>query len=598
MTRLPKFAKPVALVLLTLLLPGACALAGNQRPADDSGQGQAEANGLWQYQSDYVDLDQPKEITGPTINGGAMLPGNYLSARHAQSVRDMSQAVKFINKSMELSPTTHDLVRRAFVLLASEGRMDEAVPLARKMLEHNSADPIASLVLIVEDLKKARFKKASAAIDALPDGGLNRFMVPLLGAWSAIAQDHSADQGLAILKPLMKDGSKPLYYLHKAMILDLTGDPAGAVTSYEDQIEAQGGATLRVIQLLGNLHRRMGDDDKAEALYRDFNKTNPNSPIIRHGLKQLNTGGPVRPLIATAQDGAAEGLLGIATTFSQQNARETALIFARMGLHLRPNLPILQILLGNILQLDDQLASANEVYKSIDRASPYSWPARLRVAENLDDLEQTSQSIKALNALADEEPDLSGPLTRLGDTLRSHERFEEAVLAYDRAFERIGTLQRRHWSLLYARGIVLERSKQWKRAEADFLKALELEPEQPFVLNYLGYSWVDQGKNLDKAKDMIRRAVDLRPSDGYIVDSLGWAHYRLGEFDLSVTEMERAVELTPQDPVLNDHLGDAYWRVGRKIEARYQWQRVMTLKPDDELRDKVKIKQANGLPDL
>jgi tetratricopeptide (TPR) repeat protein len=568
-----RFSRPLAVALLALLLPAACA-------------------------SDNLDLDHTKDISGPTITGGESLSGNFLSGRHAQAVRDMPEAVKFLTRSIELSPDIPDLVRRAFVLLASEGRIAEAVPLARKVIKKNAVSPIASLTIIVDDFNNGRFEDAVKTIEALPGGGLNGFMAPLLAAWSSVSQGQSATQATVHLEPLLKDGSKPLYYLHKAMILDFKGQHDEAVKTYQDEIKEQGGVSLRVIQLLGNLFRRMGENAKAELLYRNFSKSNPSSPIARHALKKLESGAPVTPLISSAKEGAAEGFFGIATTLSQQNASETALIFARLGLHLRPDFPVMQILLGNILQMDDQLLSANGVYNAIDLASPYSWPARLRAAENLDDLDRTQEAIDALNALADEEPTLADPLTRLGDTLRAHKRFAEAVVAYDRAFERIGTPERHHWPLLYARGIVLERSKHWDRAEADFLKALEFEPEQPFVLNYLGYSWVDQGKNLDEAKDMIRRAVNLRPSDGYIIDSLGWAHFRLGEFADSVKEMERAVELTPEDPVLNDHLGDAYWRVGRKTEARFQWERALTLNPDDELRIQVEAKKVDGLPDL
>lgn len=593
MTQLPGLSRLPAVALLALLLPSACVSA--EKP---SAVNEPVVLGSGEYVSDYVDLDHAKDIAGPTISGGAALPGNYLSGRHAQAVRDMPEAVKFLNKSLELAPGIPDLERRTFILLTSEGRIDEALPLARKVLEQKSSAPMASLTVVVGDIGKGRFDVAAKAIAALPVGGLNGFMAPLLAAWSGIAQGQSTDQAIEHLQPLLTDGSKPLFYLHKAMILDFKGDTAAAEKAYQQEILEQGGISLRVIELLGNLYRRMGEDAKAEVLYRNFSKINPNSPITRHALKQLKSGAAVKPIIGSAKDGAAESFFGIATTLSQQNARETALIFTRLGLHLQPDFPVMQILLGDILQLDDQLGSANAVYGAIDRNSPYSWPARLRAAENMDDLGQTQVAIDTLNALAEEEPELADPLTRLGDILRSHERYEEAVLAYDRAFERINTLQRHHWSLLYARGIVLERSKQWDRAEADFQKALEFEPEQPFVLNYLGYSWVDQGKNLDEATEMIRRAVALRPSDGYIVDSLGWAHFRMGKFVQSVREMERAVELTPEDPVLNDHLGDAYWRVGREAEARFQWQRVLTLKPDDELRLKIKAKQADGLPDI
>ena len=548
--------------------------------------------------SDSITIDHSREISGDPVKEGASLAGNYLAGRHAQAMRDMPGATLYLGKALALSPDTPDLLRRAFIMLASQGRIGEAVPIARKVLRTNPQAPIAGLAVVVEDLHDGRYKDAKAKIAALPNGGLNTYMAPMLAAWTSAALGESLQKATDHLTPLNKEGSKPLYYLHKALIEDFKGEQATARKTFQDEMREQGGASLRVVQLLGNLYERQGDTAGAEALYKEFGQVNPRSPVVRDALKRLKTGAAPKPVISHAAQGAAEGFFGIATTLSQQNAQETALLFARLGLYLRPDFPVLQILLGNVLQSSDQLAIANEVYQSIDPKSPFSWPARLRVAENLDELDDTEQAVKTLKSMAREEPTLSDPLTRLGDILRSRERFNEAVTAYDGAIERIGALEHHHWSLLYARGIVLERSRQWERAEADFLKALDFEPEQPFVLNYLGYSWIDQGKHLNRATDMIRRAVDLRPNDGYIVDSLGWAHFRLGQFDVAIKEMERAVELRPEDPVLNDHLGDALWRVGREIEARYQWQRVLTLEPDDEVRAAAEDKITKGLPAL
>jgi Flp pilus assembly protein TadD len=201
-----------------------------------------------------------------------------------------------------------------------------------------------------------------------------------------------------------------------------------------------------------------------------------------------------------------------------------------------------------------------------------------------------------LEELAGAAPERIDALVQLGDLRRHDENYAAAEDAYSRAIARIGEPRREHWTLLYARGIAYERTKRWPEAEADFLKALELEPEQPFVLNYLGYSWVDMGMHLDRAKGMLNRAVELRPDDGYIVDSLGWVYFRVGEYDKAVTRLERAVELEPGDPVINDHLGDAYWRVGRQREARYQWQRVLTLDPEEDVIADVEQKLRSGLP--
>ena len=213
----------------------------------------------------------------------------------------------------------------------------------------------------------------------------------------------------------------------------------------------------------------------------------------------------------------------------------------------------------------------------------------------LNRLKRTQPAIRHLNAMARDRKDDPGPLINLGDILRSHDRFTEAVDAYDRAFKRIEKTEPRHWSLLYARGIALEQSKQWPRAEADFLEALELKPDQPYVLNYLGYSWIEKGRHTERAQEMIQKAVKLRPNDGYIVDSLGWGHYKLGNYEKSVLHMERAVELRPQAPVINNHLGDAYWRVGRRREANFQWNRSLSLDPKEEMAVKIRQKLKTGL---
>jgi Flp pilus assembly protein TadD len=206
---------------------------------------------------------------------------------------------------------------------------------------------------------------------------------------------------------------------------------------------------------------------------------------------------------------------------------------------------------------------------------------RLRVAEELEQLEATEEAVAELEGLAELRPDRFEPLFRLGNMLRGKERFAAAAAAYDRAIERVAEPRREHWAMFYFRGIARERSEDWLHAEADFLQALDLEPEQPFVMNYLAYSWIEKKLHLDRAKAMLVRAVELRPDDGYIVDSLGWVYFRLGEYRKGVTYLERAVELRSQDPVINDHLGDAYWRVGRHQEARFQWRRALSLGPEE-----------------
>jgi len=534
--------------------------------------------------------------TAPPIRTGNSLSGNYLAGRFAQSQRDMDTAVEYLSKALEKSPTTPDLLRRSFVLLAVEGRMREASALAKRVVGVNANAPIARLALVSADIRGGDYEAADRKLVGLPQGGINAYMVPLLRSWTQLAMGKSVDEALKTLEPLgKKNGSKALHDLHAALILEHGKQFDEAEEKYLSAAKEQGGASLRLSKLLGNLYERTGKAEKAKALYLKFKKESPRSRFLDPDLERIEAGDTPEPLLTTPVEGAAEGLFGVASSLRQQNAREIALIFGRMALDLRPDFPEMQILIADILDEDGRLEAANTVYASVAPESSFSWAARMRIASNLNKMDQTADAIKQLNMIAKDYPERPDPLIRLGDILRGHERFKESITAYDNAEKRITALEPRHWSLLYARGISLEQTKQWSRAEGDFLKALEFRPDQPYVLNYLGYSWVDQGLNLDKARKMIRRAVSLRPNDGYIIDSLGWVHYRLGEYKDAVRELERAAELRPEDPVINDHLGDAYWRVGRQTEARYQWVRALGLEPKPALAAIIKDKIKNGL---
>jgi len=472
------------------------------------------------------------------------------------------------------------------------------LPLARRVIAVNKKAPIADILLAVDDFKNGRYAETEERLAAAPKNGINIYIGPTLRAWARVGLGKSVKESVKALKGLdKKNGSQALHDLHHALINDVAGNAKAAKKKFKEAIKGQGGLSLRLAQLFGSLLERMGEIGEAKDLYQKYLDEHPNSRILGHAKKRVDRGGTPPREVATAIDGAAESLFGIASSLSQQNISEMALVLGRMALHLKPNFPVMRILIADILESDGRLKIANQLYESIDPSSPFSWPARMGYAANLDELDQTNRAIKQLRAMAAAEADQVEPLINLGNILSRRERFKEAVKAYDQALSRISEYKTKHWSIFYSRGIALERSKQWPRAEADFLKALEFKPDQPFVLNYLGYSWVDQGMNLDRANEMIRKAVKLRPTDGYIVDSLGWVLYRLGDYDEAVIEMERAVELRPQDPVINDHLGDAYWKVGRMQEARFQWRRALSLDPEPELRGAIDIKFKKGLAD-
>ena len=272
-------------------------------------------------------------------------------------------------------------------------------------------------------------------------------------------------------------------------------------------------------------------------------------------------------------------------------------IYLRLALHLAPDHALAIVSLGDLYERIKQGERAIEVYESMPATSPLRTSAELQIGQVLETLERKEEAQAHLERLVARDPMDPEALLALGNLQRSRKLFADAAATYTRAIALTEKTGRVDWTTYYFRGVSYERSKQWPLAEADFTRALELNPSQPLVLNYLGYSWVDQGVNLDKAFQMLRRAVDLRPEDGYIVDSLGWAYYKLGKYEDAVRELERAVELKPADPVINDHLGDAYWRVGRKLEARFQWNHARDLNPEPEDLPKILRKIEVGLED-
>ncbi|MEO5374452.1 MAG: tetratricopeptide repeat protein [Alphaproteobacteria bacterium] len=522
-------------------------------------------------------------------------PGAYLAGRHAQQQRDFGSAAEFYGRALSEDPNNVELLRRSYALLAAEGDIDTAVGMVHRLLALKEDSPVAAVVLSVKEARADNFAKVEKLLEAVPRHGLNSFIIPLMTAWAQVGQGR-IDAALQTVGTLARtDHLAALYHFHSGLINDLADRREAAAEQYQATVDEDGGLSLRAVQVVGSFHLRHGNPEKARALYDRYQREHPETVLLDGLLKGLDGGQPTPRPVASARDGLAETLFGAATTVREGNAIDSSLLFARLALAVQPDFPLAQVLVGDILQSQGRYGEANKAFQNIDPNAPVYYSIQLRIADNLKRMSESGGAIRVLEALAEKRPDRADALVDLGDVLRGEKRFTEAVAAYDKAMTRVKSVEPRHWALFYSRGIALERSQQWQKAEKDFLRALELQPEQPYVLNYLGYSWLEQKVNVDKAKAMIRRAVEQRPEDGYIVDSLGWALYQTGDYEGSVREIERAVELQPDDSVINDHLGDAYWRVGRRNEARFQWNRALSLNPEADTIAPIRAKLDRGL---
>lgn len=362
------------------------------------------------------------------------------------------------------------------------------------------------------------------------------------------------------------------------------------------------GTTLRVVDAYGRVLSQRGKQDEAKAVYERFDKLLPRHPVVHYALAELAAGRKLSPLITTPQQGAAEVLYGLGAAGNGQGDEIAGLIYLNLALHLDPENALASMTRGDILVRLKQYEAAIVAFDKVPVKSPLRIGADVQIAGALNTLERQDDAIAFLTRVLERQPDNIDALSALGGIQQARKLYAEFAKTYTRAIDLVGTPDVGHWMLFYFRGVAYERAKEWAKAEADLKKALELGSEtigsdRALILNYLGYSWIDRNENMDEAFEMLKRAAELKPRDGYIADSLAWAYYKLGRYDDAVRELERAIELKPSESVVNDHLGDAYWRVGRRIEAVFQWNHARDLNPEPEELPKILDKIKNGLPD-
>ncbi len=508
--------------------------------------------------------------------------GSYLAGQHARIRGDNEAAVNYFLDVIKADPDNLVLVQQGFALAISDGRYDDARRLAEKLAKADAQNSLAQFFLMLGDIKAKRYGKVHTALTDVTDAGLNRLLKPLVDAWAFAGQKKKAE-ALAALSPLDEAPPFRIFALHhKAFILDYLND-ADAEAAYKAVVDGESLGSLRVVLGYAGLLAREQRLDEARALIEASRSRYEDVISMDLAERRLGASTLEKTIIKEPADGVAEAFYGSAAALSQDGANAPAACYLRLALYLEPQFAQAKYLLARILEYEEQYEAALNAYAAIPNDSEFSADARLREVWVLEGMGKQDDSLARLQALAASSPENFTVASALADLYRQRERYEDAIAEYTRAIA-IAPEKAELWVLYYARGIAYDFAKQWPAAETDLKKALELEPEQADVLNYLGYSWIDRGQHLEKALDMIVKAVAERPNDGYIVDSLGWAEFKLGRYDAAVEHLEKAVLLKPEDPTINEHLGDAYWKVGREAEARFQWSHALTLDaPEDRI---------------
>jgi tetratricopeptide (TPR) repeat protein len=527
----------------------------------------------------------------PPLPESATAYGLFLAGTNAFDSGDKAVAARFYAAAARDAPDQPLLGQRAFVAALIAGDVHEAAQLAAQM---SADDPaivrLGQLTRAVDAIALGHGREAYALVSK-PNGNTNPLTGGLLAPWAAAL---AGDWKTALTPPVQTGErlSDDINLLTHAELSERRHRFSDAEASFKKLIADSSSAPPYALAYGGYLQRR-GRTADAVAVYKEALAADATNGALQLALDHAQARKPAPPML-TIQQGAAQALIAPAVALLSSKQSEPGLAYLRLVLRLDPGQDESWVLVGQSLAAESDPVGARAAFAHVAPGSPDYVDARARLITTYDgDPANNPTVLQIAQETVRNAPGDDDALTLLADALRVNEQYAESAKVLDKLIADEG--DKAGWQLYYMRGVALEQSGQWPQAEADMKKALQLSPDEPDVLNYLGYSWIDKGENLKEAKAMIEKAVAAKPDSGAIVDSLGWAYFRLGDYARAVRELEHATELEPADPDINNHLGDAYWRAGRRIEARFQWERVLGLKPDDKLRAEVEAKLKTGL---
>lgn len=503
------------------------------------------------------------------------LAGAYLAGRNASVQNDYATAAQYYGRALAGDPGNVGLMEDATLAYLALGNIRQALPLAQSIVDLGHRSQAARMVIAAGLIDEGDY--ATLADREVESDGISPWVDGLVKAWALIGADD-IDAGMAQFDAIAEQaGMQGIVSYHKVLALGTLGRYAEAQALFDAGAPGAASRTRRGVLAQAEILSQLGRNDDALNIIRD-SFAGTSDPELDALIAVLETGETLPFTLApTTRAGLAEVFYTFSALLRAEQANDYyTLLYARMARYLRPDHIDALLLTADLLESLGQHQLAIDEYRAIASDDPAYHVAELGRAAALRRLDRGDQAIEVLAQLTRSHGDLAVVHSTLGDTLRAKGDDAGAIAAYTRALDLTPDDDTRAWFLHFSRGISESRLDDSIAAEADFRAALAINPDQPQVLNYLGYSLVEEQRKLDEALDMIERAVAASPDSGYIVDSLGWVYYRLGRYDEAVEQMERAVELEAVDPVVNDHLGDVYWAVGRKREAQFQWKRALS----------------------
>jgi len=526
--------------------------------------------------------------------------GNYLAARVAHIRQDYNHASQYYIKTIDKGVINAEILGRTYIILASQGKIDEAVKYATIAREKGDENNFIDIIKAAYNFKQKDYPSARKNLEAINEESYKNLIAPLFNAWSYVGENNYKKANEELDKIAKADEMKTVYRLHKGLIAEYFDQPEMARVFYEEIInDKSNDVSFRALQIISNFFVRENQKDKALALIaRYYGAGNLKEMLSSLSDKIKEGNSKTTPIVNTPEIGVSEVFLEIALLFKSIAAGyDYAQVYMAISQYFNQDNDIAKVAMADIFEERLMYEDANKYYDSIVKKSEMYYPAQIKKANNLSSEKKYDEAAKVLKKLLKDNPKNFQVLFNLGDVLRISNNQEDAIRYYNEAINSIFYESEKYWPVYYALAISYDRNNEWQKAEENLEKAIKISNRNPQVLNYLGYSWLKNGTNVDKAASLILEAYEKEPNDGVIMDSLGWVYFKTGDYDNAILYLEKASELNPQNAVISDHLGDAYWRGGRKNEAIFLWKQALRQKEDEEDLNKKKIKSKirNGL---